>query len=154
MNTVLHDLHVQRMARQNVIVPEAAASAADEFTCSVCYTNDSSAIVKPKHCIHKICTVCYTNIVLRERAAAKCPECRNLYLKPDEIVSTSPAIQIQRPARLRRYSNNLVMMSMLEHLTRVQSENMFPIAIDAQPTRVDADDDFPMLPPGFTFDTT
>lgn len=65
------------------------------FTCAVCYTNgESSGIVIPKSCSHKICLDCYTKIVLNDKNTIRCPECRTFYLKQPvvEDFSTMPPL--------------------------------------------------------------
>jgi len=94
-NTDLRALHFERLARMGTghgathTGHEPTATA--EFECAVCYTNgDSSGLVIPKCCSHKICLGCYTNIVLRSGGAdSRCPQCRTVFLKKGTVVDDS-----------------------------------------------------------------
>ena len=97
-NSILQSLHFERLNRMNNKTDTKCESNnhensndGDDLCCAVCYTNDkSSGLVIPKNCIHKICLVCYSNLLLQNSSSAKCPECRAMYLnKSDLIVDTS-----------------------------------------------------------------
>jgi hypothetical protein len=78
-----HEQKQQQQQQQHDTTP-----GAESFECAVCYTNgESSGIVNPKNCKHKICLACYTNIVLHaQNSEPICPECRTPFIKKSEIV--------------------------------------------------------------------
>jgi len=83
-NNLLRDLHFRRIERLTGEKPKVSVSTQtepNEFCCAVCYTSgETSGIVKPVCCSHKICLSCYTNIVILHKDKSKCPECRALYM--------------------------------------------------------------------------
>ncbi len=81
-NNLLRDLHFKRMERlEKPKVSVSTQTEQTEFCCAVCYTSgESSGLVKPACCSHKICLSCYTNIVILHKDKSKCPECRALYM--------------------------------------------------------------------------
>lgn len=88
-NNLLRNLHFERMER--LAKPKVSVSTqteSNEFCCAVCYTSgESSGLVKPACCSHKICLSCYTNIVILNKEKSKCPECRAIYMPSSDVVT-------------------------------------------------------------------
>ena len=109
-NHTLRSLHFERVERMNKALdtkcealdtkcealdtkceaPQNDEKIEKEFCCAVCYTNEeSSGLVIPKNCTHKICLTCYSNLILIHKSNSTCPECRALYLNPSDLVESS-----------------------------------------------------------------
>lgn len=113
-NNLFRDLHFERLERLNgkklepstevqdfvpcpkteqSIQTEQSVQSEAEFSCAVCYTDgETSGLVNPKCCSHKICLSCYTNIVIIHKQGAKCPECRTLYVPSSEAIKSDDNI--------------------------------------------------------------
>ena len=123
-NNILNTLHFERIARLNKKEPEQKSKQKPEpeFSCAVCYTNgDTSGLVIPASCSHKICLACYTTIVLEHKDRAKCPECRTTYKKgsaaaDDEYADMPPLISQLEINDYYRRQNNLIEMTRLDNL--------------------------------------
>jgi hypothetical protein len=86
-NSLLRELHFERLARKGVYQENKKATS---FSCPVCYTDGSATgLVIPSCCSHKICLMCYSNMLLRNKSKACCPECRAKYLKSEDIIEDS-----------------------------------------------------------------
>jgi len=120
-NNILNTLHFERIARlnnrgteqkpQQEARQEEQKPQQEQFSCAVCYTNgDTSGIVIPACCSHKICLACYTNIVLEHKDRAKCPECRTTYKKDvaiDEYADMPALISQLEYNDYYRFQNNI-----------------------------------------------
>jgi hypothetical protein len=88
-NSLLRELHFELLARKGV-EGRVLESKTKSFSCPVCYTDGSkTGLVSPSCCSHKICLTCYSNILLRNKSKACCPECRAQYLKSEDILEDS-----------------------------------------------------------------
>jgi len=89
-NSFLRTLHFERLARTKAATAATAYKKDPAFSCAVCYTDGSkSGLVIPACCSHKICLMCYSNMLLRSKTESRCPECRAQYLQTEDIIEDS-----------------------------------------------------------------
>lgn len=132
-NNLLRNLHFERIGRLTGEKPTVSVSTqteSNEFCCAVCYTGgETSGIVKPACCSHKICLSCYTNIVILHRDKSKCPECRAVYMSNsntvgqqdfDDYSDMPPLIAMTDifPYYQLPHINNLLIISRIDNLIR------------------------------------
>ena len=97
------------------------------YECPVCYSKCESGLVIPQSCQHKICLTCYTNIVIKKPQGPCCPQCRNTYVKQEDLVSqetTAPQNSIFTTAisnLIRSPLENLLYETAFSHATRSSS---------------------------------
>jgi hypothetical protein len=144
-NNILHNLHFERLNRLNIQKPEQmeqeqnkkSEEPVPEFCCAVCYTDgNTSGLVNPKCCSHKICLSCYTNIVIISKHNAKCPECRALYVPKAEAVQSEnddseyddmpPLISAtdERIVEMANYTTNYINNIVINRINNLNDNNI------------------------------
>ena len=90
MNSVLRDLHYERVLRTTNATRSEVKTKTTNYTCAVCleHKDETKGTLTPDNCSHKICVKCYTNIVLTNKNNIRCPQCRTPYVHKSEIIET------------------------------------------------------------------
>jgi hypothetical protein len=124
---------------------EAMEAMEPVFKCAICFTDEDKSVVNPEYCKHKICFKCYTNLILRHKNDAKCPECRTPFLKQEDLIPGNNAIR-----RVSRYIALHAELAISD--VQVREELFNGIYRDRTNTIEEKDEELPPLPEDFAFD--
>jgi len=124
-----------------------------EFKCAVCFTNNDKSVVNPEYCKHTICFKCYTNLILREKTVAKCPECRTPFMKPEDIVAQTDNTVLRLSRHITLHAERAISdLEYEEIFNSIYHDRTNRIQSEQVKEEQEEENEFPPLPDNFDFD--